>query len=136
MLPTVATAVYRFPACMARSMATMPLDNMTNKALCMTTEEREEAGLIGRMPAKVESMETAIARVGAQFDKCKTMEERRLYMQALRNFSVPLYYEFATENVEKTLPLLYTPGVGDACSQYGSEFGQNSSQGFYLNMSM
>ncbi|KAF9215444.1 hypothetical protein BGZ59_001384, partial [Podila verticillata] len=83
-------------------------------------ELRSALRLQGLSPAKVESFETQKKRALAQLRSKSSDIEKYVFLAWLRNTNVRLFYGLIGDQLEETLPLIYTPTVGTACQNYSS----------------
>jgi hypothetical protein len=66
----------------------------------------------------VESLEEQTVRVLANLRaKANPLEQYR-YLSALQNENETLFYRVALDHLEETLPIIYTPTVGQACLEW------------------
>jgi malate dehydrogenase (oxaloacetate-decarboxylating)(NADP+) len=91
---------------------------LLNKGSAFSEEERDALGLRGLLPPAVQTIEQQLARVRENYDRKPTDIERYIYLAALQDRNETLYYRFVLENFEETLPVIYTPTVGEACQRY------------------
>ncbi|EFO61558.1 Malic enzyme [Giardia lamblia P15] len=103
-----------------------------NKDTAFTVAEREAHHIVARLPAKVETIEQQISRCRAQFDALTTPIEKWLYLTRLQEINESLFSGFCLKYLKEVLPIVYTPTVGTACSNY-SLLWQSYPRGFYLN---
>jgi len=97
-------------------------DPLHNKGLSFTWKERRELNLHGLLPPKVESIEDQAKRVMWAFDRMEDSLERYQYIMNLADINAQLFYYVLAENVEKMMPIVYTPTVGLACQKFGYVF--------------
>jgi malate dehydrogenase (oxaloacetate-decarboxylating)(NADP+) len=90
-----------------------------NKGTAFTLEEREEYGLTGLLPDKVESMETQLHRIQGQLENFEQPIQKYIYLTGLLDSNETLFFKTITSNPAKYLPLIYTPTVGEACERFG-----------------
>ncbi|XP_043642537.1 NADP-dependent malic enzyme isoform X1 [Drosophila teissieri] len=95
-----------------------------NKGLAFTVNERQRLGIMGLMPCSVRTMDDQMKAAHANFDARPSDIGRFTYLSALHNRHRRLYYRFIKENIERALPIVYTPTVGDVVSTYGLNFQQ------------
>lgn len=109
------TASSRSVALAGQSLLETPL---LNKGLAFTPEERVAFGLEGLLPAAVRSLEeqveTAYARVMAAGDTLA----QHVRLRALQDENETLFYALLDRHLAEMLPLVYTPGVGEACLNF------------------
>ncbi|XP_016981244.1 NADP-dependent malic enzyme [Drosophila rhopaloa] len=103
------------------------LDGRFNKGLAFTIEERQRLGIMGLMPCSVRTIEDQMEAARANFDARPSDISRFTYLSAVHNRHQRLYFKFVRENIEKALPIVYTPTVGDVVATYGLNFQQATS---------
>ncbi|KAF8932014.1 hypothetical protein BGZ52_011231 [Haplosporangium bisporale] len=91
-----------------------------NQSTATPAELRSALRLQGLSPAKVESFETQKKRALAQLRSKSSDIEKYVFLAWLRNTNVRLFYGLIGDQLEETLPLIYTPTVGTACQNYSS----------------
>ncbi len=90
-----------------------------NKGTAFTEEERETLGLRGLLPPRISSQEDQVAKVLENFDRKENDLQRYIYMVGLEDRNEHLFYRVVMENIEKLMPIIYTPTVGQACQLFG-----------------
>ncbi|KAK3831694.1 MAG: malic enzyme protein 2 [Linnemannia elongata] len=91
-----------------------------NQSTATPAELRNALRLHGLSPAKVESFDTQKKRALAQLRSKTSDIEKYVFLAWLRNTNVRLFYGLVSDQLEETLPLIYTPTVGTACQNYSS----------------
>jgi len=94
-------------------------DPTLNKGTAFTEEEREALGIEGLLPPYVNSLETQVMRVMENFHKKPTDLEKYIYLLSLQARNETLFYRVVIDEIEETMPIVYTPTVGQACQEYG-----------------
>ena len=97
-------------------------DPLLNKGSAFTAEEREALGLRGLLPPHVFPLEGQVARVVENFERKETDLERYVYLTALQDRNETLFYRTLADNLERMLPVVYTPTVGQACQLFSHLF--------------
>ena len=105
-------------------------NNKTNKSTAFTKEEKKLLGLEGLLPYRVVNQEIQLKRVLQNIDRKPNDIERYLYLSALQGRNERLFYRVLNENIEKLLPIVYTPTVGEACKSFSNVF--TETKGFYI----
>lgn len=105
-------------------------NNKTNKSTAFTKEEKKQLGLEGLLPYRVVDQEIQLKRVLQNIDRKPNDIERYLYLSALQGRNERLFYRVLNENIEKLLPVVYTPTVGEACKSFSNVF--TETKGFYI----
>jgi malate dehydrogenase (oxaloacetate-decarboxylating)(NADP+) len=101
-----------------------------NKSTAFTREERERFGLRGLLPHSIGSLETQQQRVLANLRRKTSDIEKYIFLAALLERNETLFYRTVIDNIEEMLPLIYTPTVGQACSEFAQIF--RKPKGFYI----
>jgi len=114
---------------------------LLNKGTAFTKEERDEFGLNGLLPPRILTLEQQIEkihqryqRLGKTFEICKSCKKfdknqfdilkkevniaRYNFLRDLQDRNELLFYAFACKYMEKIVPIVYTPTVGDAVQQF------------------
>lgn len=106
-------------------------DPMLNRGTAFNPKERESLGLLGFLPARVNSMENQVKRVMGNIRSKGTALEKYVYLTALNDRNKTLFYRVLIDHLEEVMPIIYTPTVGQACLEYGHIF-RSSVQGLFL----
>ncbi|HOW58593.1 MAG TPA: NAD-dependent malic enzyme [Candidatus Omnitrophota bacterium] len=106
-------------------------DPLLNKGTAFTQKEREALGLLGFLPARVNSMKNQVMRVMDNIRGKSTALEKYVYLTALHDRNKTLFYRVLIDHLEEVMPIVYTPTVGQACLEYGHIF-RSSTQGLFL----
>ena len=89
-------------------------DPSLNKGEAFTRDERRAFGLRGLLPDHVASIEEQLRRVRVQFDLKNTELGKNIYLNGLMDRNETLFYRFIMENLQETVPVIYTPTVASA----------------------
>ena len=103
---------------------------LLNKSTAFTEEEREQLGLLGKLPAKIETLEEQITRAYHQYKKYKSDLQRHIYLNNMHDKNEILFYKLVTDHLVEMIPILYTPIVGQSVKEYSHEFRQP--RGMYI----
>ncbi|XP_072950028.1 NADP-dependent malic enzyme-like [Epargyreus clarus] len=94
-------------------------DPRLNKGLAFTLEERQALGIHGLLAAKFKSQEEQLDICRISVDRYEDNLNKYLYLVELQDRNEKLFFRLLSENVEKYLPIVYTPTVGLACQRFG-----------------
>ncbi|XP_038655409.1 LOW QUALITY PROTEIN: NADP-dependent malic enzyme [Scyliorhinus canicula] len=95
---------------------------LLNKGLAFTLEERLQLGIHGLLPPCVFDQNTQLVQVLKNYERKKDDLDRYIFLMALQDRNEKLFYRVLTSDIERFMPIVYTPTVGLACQQYGLAF--------------
>jgi len=101
-----------------------------NKGTAFTENERSVFGLLGKLPAQVETLAEQVRRAYCQFQSYATMLQKHIYLNNLHDKNQVLFYRLISDHLVEMLPCIYTPIVGTAVKEYSREFRQ--ARGLYI----
>ncbi len=107
-------------------------DPRRNKGTAFSEEERDLLGLRGLLPPRILSLEEQEERILRNFQGKSSSLEQYIYLIGLQDRNETLFYRFVVDHLEATLPVLYTPTVGEACRTFGHVF--RRPRGLYLTI--
>lgn len=93
-------------------------DPALNKGTAFTEEERDRLHLRGLLPPRVLTLEQQLEKILESFRGKPSDLERYVYLISLQDRNERLFYRFVIEHLAETLPVIYTPTVGQACQRY------------------
>lgn len=105
---------------------------LTNKGTAFTQEERRKYGLIGRLPASVETLEQQADRAYKQLLSYEKDIEKYIFLDQLHNRNEVLYYRLLTDHLAEMLPIVYDPTVGEAIKKWSRDY--RRSRAVYLDI--
>jgi len=105
-------------------------DRKHAKSSAFTKDEREKLGIRGLLPYAVSTQERQMNRIMANIDKKSNDIERYIFLSALEDRNERLFYKLCLDNIEKLMPIIYTPTVGQACKEFSHNF--RKEKGFYI----
>lgn len=105
-------------------------DGTINKSVSFSKEERAQLGLRGLLPYSVESQDTQVERIMAGIRRKGYDIERYILLSSLQERDERLFYKVAIDHIEEIMPLIYTPTVGQASTEFSNIF--RSPKGFYI----
>jgi malate dehydrogenase (oxaloacetate-decarboxylating) len=93
-------------------------DPRYNKGTAFTEEERDTFALHGLLPPHIGTLEDQVARRKKALATHQTAFSRYTFMRDLQDSNETLFYSLVTQNIEETLPIVYTPAVGEGCQRF------------------
>ncbi|XP_068626642.1 NADP-dependent malic enzyme-like [Battus philenor] len=97
-------------------------DSRINKGSAFSLAERQALGIIGLLPARVKTQQEQIEICRMSLDNYKNSLNKYIYLVELQDRNEKLFFRILSENVEKYMPVVYTPTVGLACQKFGLIF--------------
>ena len=93
-------------------------DPAQNKDAAFSQAERKKLGIEGLLPAAVLTIEQQVAmELEHIFSKSDPLEQY-IGLIALLDRNETLFYRLLVENLDRLVPIIYTPTVGRACQQF------------------
>jgi malate dehydrogenase (oxaloacetate-decarboxylating)/malate dehydrogenase (oxaloacetate-decarboxylating)(NADP+) len=106
-------------------------DPAVNHGTGFTRAERERLHLNGLLPYKVFSVTEQVARVKRQYESIPLPILKYVYLSTEREKNEQVFWRFLyTYPPELTMPILYTPTVGEACQKWATY--RPSYRGIYI----
>jgi len=108
-----------------------------NKGMAFTLEERLQLGIHGLIPPCFLSQDVQLLRIMRYYERQQSDLDksvprvcslppssglRYIILMTLQDRNEKLFYRVLTSDVEKFMPIVYTPTVGLACQHYGLTF--------------
>jgi len=93
-------------------------DPLTNKGTAFTEAERDEFGLHGLLPPDVGTLEGQIERRRGVLDSMDSDFHRYTFLRELQDSNEVLFHALVQSDLERMLPLVYTPAVGEGCERF------------------
>ncbi|XP_061632606.1 NADP-dependent malic enzyme isoform X1 [Phyllopteryx taeniolatus] len=93
-----------------------------NKGMAFSLEERLQLGIHGLLPPCFITQDVQLLRVLKNYEMKKDELDRYVFLMGLQDRSEKLFYRVLISDIERFMPIIYTPTVGLACQQYGLIF--------------
>jgi malate dehydrogenase (oxaloacetate-decarboxylating)/malate dehydrogenase (oxaloacetate-decarboxylating)(NADP+) len=102
-----------------------------SKGSAFTQEERDRLHLRGLLPKKVFTKDEQAARIRRQFELMPTPLLKYLFLSNERERNSQAFWRFLfTHPPTETMPILYTPTVGEVCQKWATH--RSSYRGIYI----
>lgn len=102
-----------------------------NKGTAFTDHERDIFFLHGLLPPHIGTLEEQVHRRTIALDDQATPFNKYSFLRDLQDLNETLFYALLLSDLEKMLPLVYTPTVGEACQRFSEVF--RKPRGLYLS---
>jgi malate dehydrogenase (oxaloacetate-decarboxylating)(NADP+) len=93
-------------------------DKTLNRSITFGRRERDRLGLRGLLPHRVSTSEEMVQRVMLNLDRLPRDIDRYMQLSALQERNERLFYQTVIDHIDRILPLIYTPTVGEACREF------------------
>ncbi len=93
-------------------------DALTTKGTAFTEDERRRLGLLGLLPTVVKTLAEQVEHCWHEFSTRRDDLDKHIYLRALQDRNETLFYRLLSEHIPETLPIVYTPTVGEACQRF------------------
>jgi malate dehydrogenase (oxaloacetate-decarboxylating) len=94
-------------------------DALTTKGTAFSEAERRKYGLLGLLPTAVKTLDEQARHVWHEFSTRQGDLDKHIYLRALQDRNETLFYRVLSDHIPETLPIVYTPTVGEACQRFG-----------------
>ena len=95
---------------------------MLNKSSAFTQEERKALGLEGILPTQVNTIEEQAHRVYPRIHRIRRALDKYVALAALQDRNETLFHRVLWEHLDELMPVVYTPTVGLATSNFSQVF--------------
>jgi malate dehydrogenase (oxaloacetate-decarboxylating) len=93
-------------------------DALTTKGTAFSEAERRKQGLLGLLPAAVKTQDEQAAHCWHEFSTRRDDLDKHIYLRALQDRNETLFYRVLQDHIPESLPIVYTPTVGEACQRF------------------
>lgn len=93
-----------------------------NKGTAFTQSERDEFALHGLLPPHIGTLANQEQRRYEGLTSLQTPLEKYSFLRDLQDTNETLFYSLIAHHIEETLPIVYTPVVGEGCQQFSEVF--------------
>ncbi|KAM6270886.1 NADP-dependent malic enzyme [Spheniscus humboldti] len=97
-------------------------DPHLNKGMAFTLEERQQLNIHGLLPPCFLGQDAQVYSILKNFERLTSDLDRYILLMSLQDRNEKLFYKVLTSDIERFMPIVYTPTVGLACQQYGLAF--------------
>ena len=93
-------------------------DALTTKGTAFTRAERIEFGLLGLLPTAEKTLAQQAEHCWHEFSTRREGLDQHIYLRALQDRNETLFYRVLRDHIVETMPIVYTPTVGEACQLF------------------
>jgi len=94
------------------------LNPLLNKGTGFSNKERKHFKLFGLLPPEESTIVEQRNRSYKAFKSKETDLDKYIYLRDLQDSNETLYYSLLCEHITEMMPIVYTPTVGDACTNF------------------
>ena len=93
-------------------------DALNTKGTAFTRAERIEFGLHGLLPTAEKTLAQQVEHSWGEFCTRREGLDKHIYLRALQDRNETLFYRVLRDHIVETMPIVYTPTVGEACQRF------------------
>src|SRR6188768_2660277 len=93
-------------------------DKTLNRSITFSPKDRDRLGLSGLLPYSVATPRQMVHRVITNLERLPRDIDRYMLLSSLQERNEQLFYQTLIAHIERLLPLIYTPTVGEACREF------------------
>ena len=93
-------------------------DALKTKGTAFTHEERRKYKLLGLLPTAEKTTDQQVEHCWNEFSTRREGLDRHIYLRALQDRNETLFYRVLRDHIAETMPIVYTPTVGEACQRF------------------
>jgi malate dehydrogenase (oxaloacetate-decarboxylating) len=95
-------------------------DALTTKGTAFTRAERRKLGLVGLLPTAEKTIAQQAEHCWDEFSTRRDDLDKHIYLRALQDRNETLFYRVLRDHIPETMPIVYTPTVGEACQSFSA----------------
>ena len=93
-------------------------DKTLNRSITFTRKDRDRLGLTGLLPYRVATEAEMVDRVMENLDRLARDIDRYMLLSMLQERNERLFFKTVIRHVDRIMPIIYTPTVGEACKEF------------------
>lgn len=93
-------------------------DALRTKGTAFTHDERRRYKLLGLLPTAEKTTDQQVEHCWNEFSTRREGLDRHIYLRALQDRNEVLFYRVLRDHIAETMPIVYTPTVGEACQRF------------------
>ncbi|NWU35925.1 MAOX enzyme, partial [Hylia prasina] len=92
------------------------------QGMAFTLEERQQLNIHGLLPPCFLGQDAQVYTILKNFERLTSDLDRYMLLMSLQDRNEKLFYKVLASDIERFMPIIYTPTVGLACQHYGLAF--------------
>ncbi|MEE8825467.1 MAG: malolactic enzyme [Lentilactobacillus sunkii] len=105
-------------------------DPFNNKGTAFTETERQQLGLVGMLPPKVQTLDEQAEEVYQQYQTKSSDLEKRMFLMSIFNENRVLFFKSFSQHVAEFMPIVYDPTIATTVERYSEFFIQPQNAAF------
>jgi malate dehydrogenase (oxaloacetate-decarboxylating)(NADP+) len=93
-------------------------DKTLNRSITFGRRDRDRLGLTGLLPHRIATDREMVHRVMENLDRLPRDIDRYMLLSSVQERNERLFFQTVVQHIERILPLIYTPTVGEACREF------------------
>jgi malate dehydrogenase (oxaloacetate-decarboxylating) len=93
-------------------------DALTTRGTAFTRAERRKMGLLGLLPTAEKTLAQQAEHCWHEFSTYREDLDKHIYLRGLQDRNETLFYRVLCDHIPETMPIVYTPTVGEACQRF------------------
>jgi malate dehydrogenase (oxaloacetate-decarboxylating)(NADP+) len=93
-------------------------DKTLNRSITFSRQERDRLGVRGLLPHRVSTQAEMVDRVMVNLERLPRDIDRYMLLSSLQERNERLFFRTVIDHIDRVLPLIYTPTVGEACKEF------------------
>jgi len=93
-------------------------DKSLNRSIAFGRADRRRLGIAGLLPYAVATDRQLVDRVMVNLERLPRDIDRYMLLSGIQERNERLFYRTVIDNVDRIMPLIYTPTVGEACKEF------------------
>jgi malate dehydrogenase (oxaloacetate-decarboxylating)(NADP+) len=93
-------------------------DKTLNRSITFSRRDRDRLHLTGLLPHRVANDREMVERVMENLERQARDIDRYMQLSSLQERNERLFYQTVIRHIDRILPLIYTPTVGEACREF------------------
>ena len=89
-----------------------------NRSIAFKRHDRDRLGLTGLLPYRVATDRQMVDRIMVNLQRLPRDIDRYMLLSTLQERNERLFYQTVLQHIDRILPLIYTPTVGEACKEF------------------